>query len=231
MASHLNEFISQRLQQEISSQLDLIMQGNNQPAADFASKVRPWGSHQNILGKARHFADGSFGHKGVSCSGLVIEISYSQKEKDLPFLADDYITGSRGYTQAVIGITLEYQKKKGIEAKVIMWRPEFYVRDGAERLRTSKTFEGVFRAKDGSLVNEGQVLRIQLKDFGNKYECPGIGDLAEEITIPFSKMYDLVQEAEESDKAWRKWSEKDHILEEQIDYMPRSPPEELCPED
>ena len=42
---------------------------------------------------------------------MVIEVSYSQKRKDLPRLADDYILGSDGNIRLVVGIDIEYRSK------------------------------------------------------------------------------------------------------------------------
>ena len=43
--------------------------------------------------------------------GVVIEVSYSQKRKDLPLVAKDYIIGSKGSIGVVVGITSSIQAK------------------------------------------------------------------------------------------------------------------------
>jgi hypothetical protein len=55
--------------------------------------------------------------------GIVIETSFSQKRKDLPKLAEDYILGSIGNITVVIGLDIEYWKAK--RATFSMWRPEW----------------------------------------------------------------------------------------------------------
>jgi hypothetical protein len=68
-----------------------------------------------------HSPDGSIKHVEAKYPGVVIEVSYSQKMKDLPLLASDYIIGSRGSIRAVVGIDLEYTGKK---ATLSVWRPQ-----------------------------------------------------------------------------------------------------------
>ncbi|KAK3945334.1 hypothetical protein QBC46DRAFT_445252 [Diplogelasinospora grovesii] len=120
MGDVIHEAIIEELKAEINDQLSSIRRSGNQPAADFAKKVKPWGSLKISPGiEGRHHPDESFGYKGASYPGLVIEVSHSQKSKDLPFLADNYILGSNGIIQVVIGIDLEYRKKKGMEAQVM----------------------------------------------------------------------------------------------------------------
>jgi hypothetical protein len=187
-------------QRTIILQLYLISQGNNKKAAEFAENVRPRGSALTKLKQARHHPDGSFGLLKAPYPGLVVEVSYSQKVEDLPHLAEDYILGSGALIQVVIGINLEYQKEKGMEAKVFMWRPEWIEEDGATKLQASQKFEGVFRARDGSLANADQILPIQLKDFSDGSEGQEIADIADGITITFSHLYKIVEEAEKTEE-------------------------------
>lgn len=173
-------------------------QANDQLVADFARKITPRGSPK-VIGEEQqcHSPDSSFAHDDGRELGVILEVSCSQKRKYLPFLADDYILGSKGLTQAVIGIYLESQENKGMEAKVMMWRPRYIqVADGTRILEAAQTLEGIFRAEDGSLVNGERILRIGLKDFGNKYDCPGIDDISGEVTISFSQLYGMVQRGE-----------------------------------
>ncbi|KAK0730687.1 hypothetical protein B0H67DRAFT_562553 [Lasiosphaeris hirsuta] len=95
-------------------------------------------------------------------------------------------------------------------------------------LEAAETEEGgIFRAVDGSLVNSEKILRIRLKDFGNRYDCPGIDNIPGEITISFSELYDIAQQSDiieakrdgEQDNSRypiRKWRKRD-----------RTPPEKL----
>jgi hypothetical protein len=67
--------------------------------------------------------DASFRHIEAEYPGVIIEVSYSQKRKDLPYLADSYLLGSNGSTRVLIGIDIEYQGSH--KATVSMWRPEY----------------------------------------------------------------------------------------------------------
>lgn len=78
-------------------------QGNDQLAADFARKITARESLEVLSEeKERHIPDGSFAHDDATELSVILEVSYSRKCKDLPFLADDYILGSNELTQAVI---------------------------------------------------------------------------------------------------------------------------------
>jgi hypothetical protein len=170
-----------------------IRRGNDEVAADFAQGVLSRGSPKikGVSGGSHH-PDGSFGHKDAAPS-CILEVSYSQKRRDLPLLADEYIQGSNGRTQVVIGIDVEY---KGKEARVILWGPRFFEENGEVAVEAAETESGIFRAADGSLVNGERILRIGLKDFGYWPNCLNIDDIPGEITIPFSQLYELVQTGE-----------------------------------
>jgi hypothetical protein len=142
-----------------------------------------------------HYPDGSFGHENGTPS-CILEVSHSQRRQDLPLLADEYILGSHGRTQVVIGIDIEYRKNKGKEARVTVWRPRFFMEDGELAVEAAETESGIFRATDGSLVDGERILRIGLKDFGYWPDCLNIDDIPGEITISFSQLYELVQKGE-----------------------------------
>jgi hypothetical protein len=207
--------------------LFIIEQGNDQIAADFARGIITSGSPK-VTDEGRHKPDGSFRHREARRLSVIIEVSHSQKRKDLPYLADDYILGSKGLTQLVIGIDLEYQEKKGKEAKVIIWRPRYLEEDGMTTFKATQTEEGIFRAADGSLVDGKRIIRIGLKDFGNLYDYPGIDSISGEIIISFSQLYDMVREGEASAQKMKQEMDDVHhppgvVTRKRV----RSPPEEL----
>ena len=72
---------------------------------------------------------------------LVVEVSYSQQQKDLPYLADSYIVDSAHAIRAVLCIKLPYlspaaqanpRKRAHWDktAQYSLWRPAFYTADG-----------------------------------------------------------------------------------------------------
>jgi hypothetical protein len=84
-----------------------------------------------------HDPDSSFRHLEAQYPGIIIEVSYSQKRKDLPRLADDYILGSDGNVCAVIGLDVEYRGKM---ATLSVWRPRILINDdGSEELQAEQT--------------------------------------------------------------------------------------------
>jgi hypothetical protein len=104
------------------------------PCANFARQINSHGSASIYFADdyGRHDPDGAFGHRGALFPGVVLEVSYSQKRRDLSRLADDYILGSDGSIKAVVGLDIEYQGKgkgKGNEkgsklATLSVWRPK-----------------------------------------------------------------------------------------------------------
>jgi hypothetical protein len=237
MSGDFHEFVLGQLERKIDRQLLLIEQSDNQLAAEFAQKVRTARIPKLVLGaQGLHCPDGSWRHKNAGDPGVIIEISYSQKRKDLPFLADDYILGSNGTIQVVIGIDVEYRKKKGMEAKVFVWRPRLVEEgDGTVGLEAYQVFDGIFRANDGNLANGNQALCIQLKDFGNKIACPGIGHISGEITIPFSQLYNIVQGGDEAEQTVSRKRDRERSEINPLDILKRRrlrlPLEELRDED
>jgi hypothetical protein len=124
---------------EITHQLSTITSRQG-PSADFARDIEYWASTTiefNDPDYSRHDPDASFGHLKARYPGIILEVSYTQKRKDLLRLADDYILGSTGNIRVVIGLDIEYLGKT---ATLSIWRPRFLVDDdGEEELRAEQT--------------------------------------------------------------------------------------------
>lgn len=71
--------------------------------------------------RSKHCPDAAYAHKRARFPGLVIEASHSQKSKDLPRIADNYILGSNGNIKMVVGLDLAYGKRSKL-AKASIWR-------------------------------------------------------------------------------------------------------------
>ena len=151
MPSELHETFIRKVDGEIQFQLKALAAGSDS-AADFARSIAPTGSRRmkfKITSEPRsqqaaasaetkpliqHEPDASFGHKDAKYPRVVIEISYSQKRKDLSRLADDYILESNGNVRIVVGLDIEYRESK--RATLSVWRPQVVKseRDGREEL-------------------------------------------------------------------------------------------------
>jgi hypothetical protein len=82
--------------------------------------------------------DAQFRHEGAQYPGVVIEVSYTQKRKDLAYIAEDYILGSNGNIRVVIGLDVEYNNSK--KATLSVWRPSIVKnKDGEPELVVEQT--------------------------------------------------------------------------------------------
>lgn len=122
MPSNLHELFIADVVNNIDQQLSRIATGQTS-SADFARRIKNQ-RHADIKPLdpeyGVHSPDSSYRHSDAQLPGVVIEISYSQKRKDLHHLADDYILGSNHNIRAVVGLDVEYN---GLEAVLSMWKP------------------------------------------------------------------------------------------------------------
>jgi hypothetical protein len=139
MPGLLHEQLASSIVEVILQQLYSIANGAG-PAAHFAQKIRLTGSPTITFDDpqfGRHEPDASFKHADSKYPGVVIEVSYSQKRRDLPRLADDYILGSDAIIRAVVGVDIDY---RGKTASVSIWRPRIEVNaTGEEELVAHRT--------------------------------------------------------------------------------------------
>lgn len=93
--------------------------------------------------RSKRSPDEAFSHKHAKFPGVVIEVAYSQKRKDLPKLADDYILGTNGNMKMVMGFDLEYGGSNSAKANV--WKPQYTTNPttSAPRLSTELVYEKV----------------------------------------------------------------------------------------
>jgi hypothetical protein len=131
MPTILHESFGKRVSEDITQQLRLIAAGVG-PSAEVAANIYDNGSPRLVYedGDA-HEPDMAFYHTDAKWPGIIIEVSYSQKRRDLPKLADGYILESNSSTRLVIGLDIEYsggqakRKRATKQASISMWRPEF----------------------------------------------------------------------------------------------------------
>ncbi|KAH0556365.1 hypothetical protein GP486_005711 [Trichoglossum hirsutum] len=126
---------------EIQSQLERIGHGAEQPVIDAIKGIKRqswriklrddvWDRNSKY---PQHCPDMAFRHKASIYPAVIIEVSYSQKRKDLGYLANNYIIGSGGSIRAVVGLDIEYGggTKK---ATVSVWRPRIRTNDDGKLL-------------------------------------------------------------------------------------------------
>ncbi|OBT50221.1 hypothetical protein VE04_09152 [Pseudogymnoascus sp. 24MN13] len=108
--------------------------------------------------------DAVFKHKKAGMPAVILEVSYSQKSKAIPHLADNYILESNANIRVVVGLDLDYKTKKAI---VSMWRPNYVTTPEDElELEAAQTVHQVFRDEQGNAnTSLGAGLRLELRDF------------------------------------------------------------------
>ncbi|KAJ9633941.1 hypothetical protein H2199_009190 [Coniosporium tulheliwenetii] len=169
---------------------DIEQTGTPEIALDEPSSSPESSQEQSSDAKIRRVtkrsADAVFIHPAGDSHTAVVEIAYSQKRKDLPYLADSYITGSRGEIRVVIGLDIEYNTQKGKEATVSVWRPAIGVNENGEKygyceqaikaqlFRAPKDFvpEKALRDVDEETVREAKIVIpfVDLRKYLDKAE-------------------------------------------------------------
>ena len=127
MPSTLHEFCVSSIISEIESQLRQYRAIGNSENRVFSTNIRPSGSVDLELlpdddgNINKRTPDGSFWHSQAAWPGVVIEVAFSQSLKKLDRVAWDYIGGSDGGIQVVIGLNLDYEGKG---ATIFVWRAQ-----------------------------------------------------------------------------------------------------------
>ncbi|KAH9204218.1 hypothetical protein DL95DRAFT_529357 [Leptodontidium sp. 2 PMI_412] len=172
--------------------------------SDFARQIDAYGSTSICFPDeyGLHDPDGSFGHKEAQYPGVIFEVSYSQKRRDLGRLADDYILGSDGNIRVVVGLDIEYQSKgkaKEASSKVAalsVWKPKITPGGDAEELTAHQEVVDLeFRDKDGianSSLSAG--ISLRLDDFATTVLHPS--PMSEPIFIPATTLTEFHVNAE-----------------------------------
>lgn len=125
----------------IAQQLGEIAQGHS-PSARFAGDVKKGGSTTLLFDDpeyGQHSPDMSFHHSNAQYAGVVIEVAYSQKAREFPRLAEDYILGSDGNIQVVIGFNIEYPQEANKTATISIWKPQLHPNEGGVELAVEQT--------------------------------------------------------------------------------------------
>ncbi|ORX95175.1 hypothetical protein BCR34DRAFT_579473 [Clohesyomyces aquaticus] len=171
MPSGIHETFLARVEDAIYSQLKLIREGSNS-AAIFAHKVHPARSTEIRFPvddappntESKHEPDSSFWHDDAQFPGVIIEVAYSQKRKDLGRLAEEYLLDSDASVQVVVGLDIEYGKGSR-KATLSTWRTNlFHTADGDELRVVEEVVDEIFRDDQGNPTDHPG-LRLRLSDF------------------------------------------------------------------
>jgi hypothetical protein len=180
---------------EIKLQLKSI-QGSS---ATFAKQIRSPGSATIKFGDkgyGKHDPDAQFWHPKGYYPGVVIEVSYSQKRKDLFRLADDYILGSNGNIRVVVGLDIEYSGK---EATWSVWRPHFETNKAGEKELVARqtVINQIFRDRNHKPITSSTAgIQLRLRDFTTEAVTKSQGQLRDPIFISANKLCSFLDLAE-----------------------------------
>jgi hypothetical protein len=104
-------------------------------------------------------------HEGISTPQFLIEVGYSQKNKDLPSLAREYYEGSNGKIKTVLTVKVPYLPPKERKNNTLIShdennRPSFSLYRGPGRIHHNQAF----RNNDGTPATDIS-LQLFLSDF------------------------------------------------------------------
>ncbi|QSZ31890.1 hypothetical protein DSL72_001459 [Monilinia vaccinii-corymbosi] len=183
----------------------------------------------------RHDPDEQFRHSLAQYPSVVLEVSHSEKRKDLPRLADEYILGSDGNITMLIGVDIDYRGTK--KSTLSIWQPQI-IRNGdgeMELVAVQTVTDQILRHEDGRPNTcEDAGLHLQLQDFAPKsvvkeYKQP----MNETIFIPAITLCSYLERAEEAcARVKRREGVVDHMKNEFLKRKrPITPPEKLSASD
>ncbi|EKD12521.1 uncharacterized protein L3040_009427 [Drepanopeziza brunnea f. sp. 'multigermtubi'] len=177
--------------EEIQAQLISVRDNS----ADFASKIRSRGpaSIKSLDEEyTTHDPDAQFRHLNASFPGVVIEISYSQKRKDLGRLANDYILGSESDIQVVLGLDIEDKTSK--VATISVWRPNIITNSVGKKERIAQLIAANHVLRDTNGNPGTGALLLRLRDFAPAALAGA--DLRDPIILSVRKLCSLLDDAE-----------------------------------
>lgn len=196
MPSVLHEEFKSSIVDDIVQQLRSIAKEKG-PASEFARRIKHGGSATITFSDSeygRHEPDDLFRYYQAQFPNVILEVSYSQKRRDLARLADKYILGSDGNIRVVIGIDIDYKDKS---ATLSMWRSRLQVNIAdEEELVAHRTLSNQeFRTANGE-VSSQTGLRLQLEDFVPSAILPKGTKLDKDIFISSADLCAYLREAE-----------------------------------
>ncbi|KAF2752754.1 hypothetical protein EJ05DRAFT_515416 [Pseudovirgaria hyperparasitica] len=198
MPTNLHKIFIIRIVEEIQVQLESFQD----TSAEFAKEIMSGGSASIKFTDeeyGKHDPDAQFRHSKAQFPGVVIEVSYSQKRKDLERLADDYILGSDSDIRVVVGLDIEC--KTGKKATLSVWRPNIITNETQEKelVAQSVVANQVFRDTNGNpSPSRAGGLRLRLRDFATEALAGADVQLRDPIILPVNKLCSLLEQAEDA---------------------------------
>ncbi|EAL86725.1 uncharacterized protein AFUA_7G08520 [Aspergillus fumigatus Af293] len=202
MPTAIHDTFCAKLAGEISNQLRQFEKSEGS-VADFAGQIEhfstsrinlPIDSEDDELKYSTREPDASFGHPKAQYPGVVIEICYSQKRRDVALLADDYILNTDGSIKVVVCVDIDYKQSQ--RATLSVWRPEYVTVEGKEYFQTTADVDAqAFRTDDGIPV-EDTMLRLSLRDFATDPLLEEYADINQEVVITAQQLCAFLQSAE-----------------------------------
>ncbi len=129
MPTSVHDLFTESIVDEIKYQLRCAPRAHNDVAtiidlirSEMTSDVYLYGHGAIGQRYSKRSPDASFAHVKSQYPSVIIETSYSQQQKDLAQLADDYICGSDGNIAVVLGFNIKYSAVSQ-RATLSVWRP------------------------------------------------------------------------------------------------------------
>lgn len=108
MPTAVHEVFIARIEDAVFSEVKLIREGSDEAAA-FARRINPARCTEIHLpiesGTSKHEPDAAFWHDSAQYPGVIIEVAYSQKSRELDRRAEDYLLDSDNSVRVVVGLT------------------------------------------------------------------------------------------------------------------------------
>ncbi|KAF9766406.1 hypothetical protein IL306_001205 [Fusarium sp. DS 682] len=200
MPSKTHETFAHSIADAIYNKVSELGRGSEELRA-FISKIKKSGSSDVFLQDAnsgtkkrrRRQPDGQFHFVNAALPNVVIEVAYSQDGKDLSKAAKEYLR----YTEGNIEVVLCFDLNSTTESTLSVWKPAFTPIDNSDEYNL--VYDQVvqsqpFRTADKNPINLDHELVLDLHDFAPDQFCDNIPN--PNISIPYSKLYELLCEAE-----------------------------------
>src|SRR5438045_9109939 len=97
--------------------------------------------------------DAAYRSEGANYPSVVIEIFYSQTQKNLADIAKNYIIGTGSNIGIVIDFDLDYKNTR--QASVLCWRPFKEIEDGEEIGICKQVMDEVFNFPSSYQISSG----------------------------------------------------------------------------